>query len=156
MDMNILLFIGLAILVIFLVVGIIHKIVSMIVSVVVVVVLAGVVWNFMPIEYKACIDLSLALTGSKFFSEISPEHEALIDKTDVKVNLNSAFTLAYPQFTSTSSRKDPITNENNHEFDMNLFTFDKNLKSIRVISSPKNADKVVNVLKGLGITVRIP
>lgn len=156
MDINTLLFIGLAILLICLIVGIIHKIVSMIVSVIVIVVLAGVVWNFMPIEYKACIDLSLALTGSKFFSDISPEHEALLDETDIKVNLNSAFTLAYPQFTTSSSRKDPITNENNHEFDINLFTFDKNLKSIRVISSPKNAEKVVNVLKGLGITIRMP
>ena len=153
MDINSLLFVGLAILVILLIIGIIHKIMSMIISVVTIVVIVMFLWNVTPVEYKACVDLSLALSGSKLFEKISPEHQEIIDKTDIKVNLNSNFTLAYPKFAKTSSRKEPITNENNHDFDINLFSYDKDLREIRVVSTPRNADTVTKVLKNMGISI---
>lgn len=153
MDMSTLLFIGLAVVIVLLIVGLVNRLIHMVVSTVVIVVVICLVWNIVPIEYRVCADLSLALSGSKIFEKISPEHEKIIQEVDVVVNFDSSMTVAYPKFATTSSRKEPITNDNNHEFDINLFSFDRELQSIRVVSTPKNAETVTRVLSGLGIKI---
>ena len=154
MDLSTVLFLGGAVLAILFVIGIVNQIKNMIASALTILLVAGAIWYVMPIQYKATVDLSLALSGSKIFEEISPQHVEIIRNTKVVVNFDSKLTLAYPSFVNTPSNKTEITNENNHDFNMDMFTFDKELESIRIISTPKNAKTVERVLSNIGIKIK--
>lgn len=153
MDLSSIIFIIGAVLLVVFIIGIINRLMHMVISAVVFVGVLALVWYVTPIEYKACVDLSLALSGSRLFQEVSEEHQEIIGKTKVLVNYESKLTIAYPEFDRVTSNKTPITNENNHDFNMDLFTYDKTLQAIKIRTTQDKRTEVNDTLRSIGVKV---
>lgn len=153
MDIRTLLFLIIVAIVGVAMLGILYRQIKFTVSAIIFALTLLIVYNVMPLPYKACIDLSLSLSGAEFFKDISEDNLKFINSVGVTVDYNSKITLAYPEFIHTYSGS-KIDSKDITEFRIEYFSFDSDVVNIKIITTPKNSKKVDNILKELHIRTK--
>jgi hypothetical protein len=129
--------------------SIFYKLIKTAVATIAIVVIVAYLWQYVPIQYKACLDLTLALTGSEVFKEVSEENLAYIKALDIHLVTKDGLTLAYPEYYQAA--KPSTSTDNNDIFNTDLFTQEKNVRAIKIVTSHQGEETVQRVLKELGI-----
>lgn len=115
--------------------GFIKRLVGLVTSSATIIILALVVYTLMPQPAKASLDLTLALTGSKIFENVSEENIQTLRDVGIKVNFAGGFTYAYPVYTTVSDAPE-VTNSNVYDFSTDFFTFTYVPRHIKVVTTP--------------------
>ena len=153
MDIRLIILLLIVATVILAILAIIRRSIKIGISILVLYVALTFVYSVLPIEAKASIDISLALTGSKYFAKVSEEHIAYVKDRGIDIKTTPFFSFAYPVYT-TYQDAPPVTADNITDFNIDYFDTEKGCIGIQVMIQEKQFDKAISILTSMGFVVR--